>query len=234
MHVARSGAAEGPSSAAPRSLCKWARTSAKHLPAARNRVARGLGFKCTRVQILANSRVALGFLGPFQVLEIGASTCAPGCGGGHRACRATRLRQGKAESQGSCHWQFRPAVLGTQLGSITEQLLGKFERGLAQLFQSRASPWPPLALEEGTSVWLWLSVIRPETRQARHRPWHTGRSPASAGGGHLRPSVLPALCLCPQHRTPAVLSAVPLLCKQASGWSPRAAFPKVPWTGWLE
>lgn len=96
MHVARSGAAEGPYSATQWSLCKRARMFAKRPPAARNRVAGGLGFKCTRVQILANSHVALGFPGPFQVLEIRTRTCAPGCSEGHRACRATRPPQGKA------------------------------------------------------------------------------------------------------------------------------------------
>lgn len=75
---------------------------AKHPPAARNREAGGLGFKCTRVQMLAmppNSRVALGFPGPFHFLEIGMRTCAPSCRQGHRACRTTRLRQGKAWSE---------------------------------------------------------------------------------------------------------------------------------------
>ena len=54
------------------------------------------------------------------------------------------------------------------------------------------------------------SVIWPEPRQVCHRPRHTSCSPASAEGGPLRPSVLPALSLCPQHPPPPAWAWSPL------------------------
>lgn len=135
-------------------------------------------------------------------------------------------------SQGSCHCQFRSGTLGTQLGSITEWVPGKFER------PGSAFPKPCKPLKWGPRCGFGLSVIWPENRQVRHRPQHTGCSPASAGvdaGGRV------SCLLCPcVHSTrvpppgPGVLSVDPLLCKQASGWSAPAAFQKVPRTRQLE
>lgn len=205
-------------------------------------MAGGLGFKCTH-RILAmppNSRVALGFPGPFQVLEIGTRTCALSCSEGLQGLQSHKPASGQGleqVSQGSHHCQFRSGTLGTQLGSITEWVLGKFERP-GSAFPKPCKPTATLALEVGTSVWLW--------------PLSSGQSPGRSATGpgtqaaHQRQQ---RVDLCGQvscllfpcvHSTrlplpgPGVLSVDPLLCKQASGWSARAAFQKVPWTGMLE
>ena len=179
-------------------------------------MAGGLGFKCTH-RILAmppNSRVALGFPGPFQVLEIGTRTCALSCSEGLQGLQSHKpaSRQGLEQvSQGSHHCQFRSGTLGTQLGSIR---VGAWEvreawLSFSKAMQAHSHPGPRSA---DLSVAL-ASVIWPEPRQVRHRPRHTSCSPASAEGEQrdtLQPSVLPALSLCPQHPPPPAWAWSPL------------------------
>lgn len=137
-------------------------------------------------------------------------------------------------NQGSRHCRFRSGALGTQLGSITEWVLGKFERP-GSAFPKPCKPTATLALKVGTSVCLWplCDVARaqagPGTQAAHQRQQKVDTC--------VRVSCLLFPCV---HSTrlplpgPGVLSVDPLLCKQASGWSARAAFLKVPWTGMLE